>query len=77
MPVRCAGESQRFALIGTRVSRHNRGMKASMFVVVAVACGSSAAERVALPRFDNDYAGARVAALVNHVPIAVEIWAPW
>ena len=47
-----------------------------MFVVVAVACGSSASER-ALPRFDNDYAGARVAALVNHVPIAVEIWAPW
>jgi hypothetical protein len=30
-----------------------------------------------LPRFENDYAGARVAALVGHVPIAVEIWAPW
>jgi hypothetical protein len=76
MAIRCAGASQRFALIGTRSLRDNRGMKASMFVVVAVACGSSASER-ALPRFDNDYAGARIAALVNHVPIAVEIWAPW
>jgi hypothetical protein len=50
-------------------------MKASMVVVVAVACSSLAP--AALPRFENDYAGARVAALVSHVPIAVEIWAPW
>jgi hypothetical protein len=62
MPRR-AGASQRFAPIGTRVSRHTCRMKASMFVVVAVACGSS-------PQ-------ARIAALASHVPIAVEIWAPW
>jgi hypothetical protein len=75
MEVRCTPASQRFAALGTPVSRHNRRMKASMVVVVAVACSSSAP--AALPRFENDYAGARVAALVSHVPIAVEIWAPW
>ncbi|HEY1552874.1 MAG TPA: hypothetical protein VGG28_33825 [Kofleriaceae bacterium] len=54
-------------------------MKPSIVVVasLAMACGSSAPAEHVLPRFENDYAGARVAALVGHVPIAVEIWAPW
>jgi hypothetical protein len=54
-------------------------MKPSIYVVasVAMACGSSPQDRPALPRFENDYPGARIAALASHVPIAVEIWAPW
>lgn len=54
-------------------------MKPSMCVLatLAVACGSRAHAPQPLPRFENDYAGARAAAMANHVPIAVEIWAPW
>jgi hypothetical protein len=53
------------------------GMKPSICVLasVALACGSHT--RAPLPRFENDYVGARAAAMANHLPLAVEIWAPW
>ena len=43
--------------------------------VMTTACSSAAVEGPA--RFENDYAGARAAAAKRHLPLAVEVWAPW
>jgi hypothetical protein len=44
-------------------------------VAILSACGSAAVEKPA--RFDNDYAAARAEAQRRHLPLAVEVWAPW
>jgi len=41
------------------------------------ACGSTATNVETSPRFENDYAGARIEAKRRHLPLAVEVWAPW
>jgi hypothetical protein len=43
--------------------------------VMAFACGSGTVQSGA--RFENDYAGARAEAQRRHLPLAVEVWAPW
>lgn len=54
-------------------------MNRSIMVLAAMsaACGSSAPTVEISPRFENDYAGARVEAKRRHLPLAVEVWAPW
>jgi len=52
-------------------------MKPSIGVLATVAIACSSRATGPLPRFENDYAGARFAAMAIHAPIAVEIWAPW
>ena len=46
-----------------------------VFAMVALACSSATA--VGPRRFENDYAGARLEATQRHLPLAVEVWAPW
>jgi rRNA maturation protein Nop10 len=44
----------------------------------AIACGSATPPPVpATQRFDDDYEAARLAAVRAHLPLAVEVWAPW
>lgn len=49
-------------------------MTRSVVAIVLVACGSAS---VANQRFENDYAAARLEAKQRHLPLAVEVWAPW
>jgi len=52
------------------------GMRTTIVAVAILgACGSAAVEKSA--RFDNDYAAARAEAQRRHLPLAVEVWAPW
>jgi len=44
----------------------------------AIACGSTTAPPApAAQRFDDDYEAARLAAVHAHLPLAVEVLAPW
>jgi hypothetical protein len=52
-------------------------MKPAIYVVASLAVACSSPQPSGLPRFDNDYDGARAVAIISHAPIAVEIWAPW
>jgi hypothetical protein len=49
-------------------------MTRSLVALALVACGSAPVEN---RRFENDYAGARLEAKQRHLPLAVEVWAPW
>jgi hypothetical protein len=64
-------------LVRERAARHDCGMHRTLVAaaVMTLACGSAAV--VSHARFDNDYAAARAAAQRRHLPLAVEVWAPW
>jgi hypothetical protein len=52
-------------------------MRSAIVLLAAVACGSSTTTVDHHPRFENDYAAARADAKQRHLPLAVEVWAPW
>jgi hypothetical protein len=52
----------------------HRSLLATLAVSV-VACRSSAPSVV--HHFDDDYEGARAAAMSSKLPLVVEVWAPW
>lgn len=59
-------------------ARHHAAMKSIvMIAAMTVACGSSTTAVDTHPRFENDYTGARAEAKQRHLPLAVEVWAPW
>ena len=49
-------------------------MRAYLAVSMLLACSKAAAP---LPFIDNDEARARAEATERHLPIFVEVWAPW
>jgi hypothetical protein len=55
-------------------------MKCSVALVALAACSGSSAtapSQHALPFIDNALEVARLEANVRHVPLFVEVWAPW
>jgi len=46
-------------------------------VTAAVAAFACSASRATVYHFDNDYEAARVEAQRAHLPLVVEVWAPW
>lgn len=51
-----------------------RNLACAILLVTATA---AAAPRAALPFIADDYARARAAATERHLPLFVEVWAPW
>ena len=49
-------------------------MRTSIVLLAVIACGSAPAGTRFL---ENDYAAARLEATARHLPLAVEVWAPW
>jgi len=46
-------------------------------VAATVGCGLRQAAPARLPFIENDYAGAMAQARSRHVPLFVDVWAPW
>jgi hypothetical protein len=58
-------------------ARHHLRMRSIVVLAALTACGSSTTAVDTHPRFENDYTGARAEAKQRHLPLAVEVWAPW
>ena len=52
-------------------------MTRSLLVVLAVSAVSCSRARPAARQFDDDYEAARLEAMREKLPLAVEVWAPW
>jgi hypothetical protein len=51
--------------------------KLSMLVLISTVASSAAAATGPLPFIRDDYATARAEANRRHVPLFVDVWAPW
>jgi hypothetical protein len=51
--------------------------KLSMLVLVSTVASSAAAATGPLPFIADDFARARAEAMRRHVPVFVDVWAPW